>query len=398
MLYCLICFILGWLASRMMGNGFSVGGQVENESGLEGVAQGYCAMGLLALNESQICTDKYSIEGCKTCYNNNIDDDTLYYCKKGSGKEIINLDRNMQYACENSPTVTNNIKSLEPLKDSVQTYIDNGNIFSANDTVNTIKEKDPDYKPDNKLYELLCASSLDSDYQDCTDEIYSIDGCKTCLKTKDDDTSDYCVMGSGIDSNAQYACDNSPTLKNNIKIADNLMTTSVQTDIENDNIISAKDTVNTIMDKDPKYTPSDKVVNAFIDNANTLINDSLPLRIDVKSYNTDTTISTIRHNYRKAMDYIEIISEMVGPDNEKINDVKTNIENLTTTHYHKNNYQDEVIPCYNCDSNPKHCSCPDSTQYVCKGEYDSRKGYAWEPGTFFLDENFCDSDYTTYTI
>jgi len=28
MLYCLICFIVGWLASRMMGNGFSVGGDV----------------------------------------------------------------------------------------------------------------------------------------------------------------------------------------------------------------------------------------------------------------------------------------------------------------------------------------------------------------------------------
>ena len=28
MLYCLIAFILGWLASRMMGNGFSVGGQM----------------------------------------------------------------------------------------------------------------------------------------------------------------------------------------------------------------------------------------------------------------------------------------------------------------------------------------------------------------------------------
>jgi len=27
MLYCLIAFILGWLASRIMGNGFSVGGQ-----------------------------------------------------------------------------------------------------------------------------------------------------------------------------------------------------------------------------------------------------------------------------------------------------------------------------------------------------------------------------------
>ena len=26
MLKCLICFILGWLASRMMGNGFRVGG------------------------------------------------------------------------------------------------------------------------------------------------------------------------------------------------------------------------------------------------------------------------------------------------------------------------------------------------------------------------------------
>ena len=25
-LYCLVAFILGWLASRMMGNGFSVGG------------------------------------------------------------------------------------------------------------------------------------------------------------------------------------------------------------------------------------------------------------------------------------------------------------------------------------------------------------------------------------
>lgn len=28
MLKCLICFILGWLASRMMGNGFSVGGDI----------------------------------------------------------------------------------------------------------------------------------------------------------------------------------------------------------------------------------------------------------------------------------------------------------------------------------------------------------------------------------
>ena len=27
MLKCLICFILGWVASRMMGNGFTVGGQ-----------------------------------------------------------------------------------------------------------------------------------------------------------------------------------------------------------------------------------------------------------------------------------------------------------------------------------------------------------------------------------
>lgn len=29
-LKCLIAFILGWLASRMMGNGFSVGGEVFN--------------------------------------------------------------------------------------------------------------------------------------------------------------------------------------------------------------------------------------------------------------------------------------------------------------------------------------------------------------------------------
>jgi len=27
MLKCLICFIIGWLTSRMMGNGFSVGAQ-----------------------------------------------------------------------------------------------------------------------------------------------------------------------------------------------------------------------------------------------------------------------------------------------------------------------------------------------------------------------------------
>ena len=30
MLYCLIAFIIGWLASRHMGNGFSIGGEVED--------------------------------------------------------------------------------------------------------------------------------------------------------------------------------------------------------------------------------------------------------------------------------------------------------------------------------------------------------------------------------
>ena len=30
MLKCLICFILGWLVSRMMGNGFSVGGVLKH--------------------------------------------------------------------------------------------------------------------------------------------------------------------------------------------------------------------------------------------------------------------------------------------------------------------------------------------------------------------------------
>lgn len=33
MLYCLIAFILGWLVSRQMGNGFSVGGQQSNMAG-----------------------------------------------------------------------------------------------------------------------------------------------------------------------------------------------------------------------------------------------------------------------------------------------------------------------------------------------------------------------------
>ena len=31
MLKCLICFILGWVSSRMMGNGFTVGGQDKNK-------------------------------------------------------------------------------------------------------------------------------------------------------------------------------------------------------------------------------------------------------------------------------------------------------------------------------------------------------------------------------
>ena len=30
MLYCLVAFILGWFVSRQMGNGFSVGGKMEN--------------------------------------------------------------------------------------------------------------------------------------------------------------------------------------------------------------------------------------------------------------------------------------------------------------------------------------------------------------------------------
>ena len=48
MLYCLIAFILGWLASRMMGNGFSVGGDqnadifVETEVNNAGKWGGYC--------------------------------------------------------------------------------------------------------------------------------------------------------------------------------------------------------------------------------------------------------------------------------------------------------------------------------------------------------------------
>jgi len=33
MLKLLICFILGYLASRMMGNGFSVGGEIEQDCG-----------------------------------------------------------------------------------------------------------------------------------------------------------------------------------------------------------------------------------------------------------------------------------------------------------------------------------------------------------------------------
>ncbi len=33
-IFCLIAFILGWLISRMMGNGFSVGGQNKKENNI----------------------------------------------------------------------------------------------------------------------------------------------------------------------------------------------------------------------------------------------------------------------------------------------------------------------------------------------------------------------------
>ena len=43
-LYCLIAFVLGWLTSRMMGNGFSVGGQAPecelNKAGIYAQVQG----------------------------------------------------------------------------------------------------------------------------------------------------------------------------------------------------------------------------------------------------------------------------------------------------------------------------------------------------------------------
>ena len=37
MLYCLVAFILGWLTSQMMGNGFRVGGQKKGVKGVGGV-------------------------------------------------------------------------------------------------------------------------------------------------------------------------------------------------------------------------------------------------------------------------------------------------------------------------------------------------------------------------
>lgn len=115
---------------EMMGNGFSVGGPIENASGPEGYAQGWCANGLMRLNDDGKCRDEYSIVGCINCYNKYIKPDMRDWCKQGLGKVS-----NMQYACENSQPVTDNISSLGNLKDSVQTDTNN-NDTNNNDTNN----------------------------------------------------------------------------------------------------------------------------------------------------------------------------------------------------------------------------------------------------------------------
>ena len=74
MIYCLIAFILGWFVSRMMGNGFSVGGESmrEEQRRIQRLEKGY-----------DICISKYpnSIKDqVKNC-------NCKYICKGLSGLE-----------------------------------------------------------------------------------------------------------------------------------------------------------------------------------------------------------------------------------------------------------------------------------------------------------------------
>ena len=55
-LYCLIAFILGWLASRMMGNGFRVGVSSKYLNELEEVVEGVVKM------QNRV-VDKYALGG-----------------------------------------------------------------------------------------------------------------------------------------------------------------------------------------------------------------------------------------------------------------------------------------------------------------------------------------------
>ena len=65
MLKCLIAFILGWLASRMMGNGFSVGGWGPNTPAQRKVEKHNAEQQPLHLLEKYISPEMWLVEGTK---------------------------------------------------------------------------------------------------------------------------------------------------------------------------------------------------------------------------------------------------------------------------------------------------------------------------------------------
>ena len=98
MLKCLIAFILGWLVSRMMGNGFSVGGQVDINT---------CKLQLLSKTQSKdpdinkYTTCAYSNlndnDITSICNNNTIYNETMETFNEAELVDELKVDTNLYY-------------------------------------------------------------------------------------------------------------------------------------------------------------------------------------------------------------------------------------------------------------------------------------------------------------